>query len=131
MTAMTERIFRLFLGISLLAFLYFDLDGWIYAYIALLVFEGVTNLRIPIIVSRLRFGPDYRQYVAVSHCDASIPFDAERALRIIVFLLLLATFVMFPQQTWFFPWFIGTMLLMAGITNICPMVMGLRWLGFR
>jgi hypothetical protein len=38
---------------------------------------------------------------------------------------------MYREQIWFFPWFIGFMLFMAGMTNICPMVMGLRWIGFR
>lgn len=52
-------------------------------------------------------------------------------LRLLVAALLVLTFVLFPDQTWFFPWFIGFMLFMAGLTNICPMVMGLRWMGFR
>lgn len=128
---MTERVFRFILGLSLLAFLYFQQTELVYIYIAVLVFEGLTNWRIPILVSRLRYGADYRQHIAPVSESADIPFDAERALRVIVVLMLVGTFVMYPQQTWFFPWFIAFMLLMAGITNICPMVMGLRWAGFR
>jgi hypothetical protein len=32
---------------------------------------------------------------------------------------------------WFLPWFVGFALLGAGLSGICPMVIGLRWLGFR
>ena len=128
---MTERVFRFILGLSLLACLYFQLTTLVYIYIGVLVFEGLTNWRIPILISRLRYGAEYKQYIAPVSDSADIHFDAERALRVIVVLMLVATFVMFPQQTWFFPWFIGFMLLMAGLTNICPMVMGLRWIGFR
>ena len=65
-----------------------------------------------------------------SEC-AAISFDAERVLRLLVAGMLVVTFVLFKEQAWFFPWFIGFMLFMAGMTNICPMVMFLRWLGFR
>jgi len=128
---MTERVFRFILGLSLLACLYFQLTTLVYIYIGILAFEGLTNWRIPILVSRLRYGAAYKQHIAAATECPYICFDAERALRVIVVLLLVGTFVMFPQQTWFFPWFIAFMLLVAGITNICPMVMGLRWVGFR
>ena len=128
---MTERSFRFILGISLLVLLYFHLDIGIYIYIGILLFEGLTNWRIPILASRLRYGAAYNpQDLVRAECPA-ITFDAERTLRLIVAGLLVVTFVLFKEQVWFFPWFIGFMLFMAGMTNICPMVMGLRWLGFR
>ena len=71
---------------------------------------------------------------SVSHLTPSckgIPFDAERALRLVVAGLLTATYIVFPAQLWFFPWIVGFMLFMAGITNICPMAMILRAIGFR
>lgn len=58
-------------------------------------------------------------------------FEAERLLRLVVFTLLIFTVLIFPESGWFFPWFIGAMLFMAGVTNICPMVMLFRYLGFR
>lgn len=128
---MTERSFRFILGISLLILLYFHLDIGVYAYIGILLFEGATNWRIPIMVSRLRYGSAYNpQDLTTADC-AAIPFDAERVLRLLVVGFLVVTFVLFKEEVWFFPWFIGFMLFMAGMTNICPMVMGLRWLGFR
>ncbi|MDT8387135.1 MAG: DUF2892 domain-containing protein [Thiogranum sp.] len=128
---MSERIFRLILGVSLLVMLYFNFRAGIYAYIALLLFEGITNWRVPILVSRARFGSNYDTSQILSSGCAQAGFDAERALRLIVAVLLVGSYVMFREQVWFFPWFIGSMLLLAGITNICPMVMALRWIGFR
>jgi hypothetical protein len=128
---MTERSFRFILGISLLILLYFHLDIGIYVYIGILMFEGLTNWRIPVIASRLRYGAAYNPQELLSTDCATISFDAERVLRLLVAGFLVLTFVVFKEQAWFFPWFIGFMLFMAGMTNICPMVMGLRWLGFR
>ncbi|HEY9199695.1 MAG TPA: DUF2892 domain-containing protein [Gammaproteobacteria bacterium] len=128
---MSERAFRFILGASLIFLLYMQADALVYVYIGILLFEGLTNWRVPLLVSRLRYGADFRMQDLLSPGCSRIPFDAERMLRLIVALLLILTFVLFPEQTWFFPWFIGFMLFMAGMTNICPMVMGLRWMGFR
>lgn len=127
---MTERAYRIVLGVTLLVLLFLKQDTLILAYIGLLIFEGVTNLRIPILVSRLRFRSAGHPNQLSPECS-KIPFDAERALRLIVATMLIMTFVYFNATLWFFPWFIGAMLLNAGITNICPMVMALRWSGFR
>lgn len=125
---MSERIFRLIQGACLLLLLFLQQETLIHIYIALLLFEGITNLRIPIIISKLRYG-EFRESTDTS-CR-SIPFDAERALRLIVAGLLITTYILFPTQLWFFPWITGFMLFMAGVTNICPMAMSLRWMGFR
>jgi hypothetical protein len=126
---MSERVFRFILGAVLILLLFFQEQQLIYVYIGILLFEGVTNWRVPKLVSRMRAGSGYTE--VFSPGCAKIPFDAERALRLIVAGLLILTYVMFREEVWFFPWFIGFMLFMAGMTNICPMVMGLRWLGFR
>ena len=103
----------------------------IYGYIVLLMFEGVTNWRIPILVSKLRYGDKFQEYVEDSSSDAKVQFDAERVLRFVVGIFVVISFILLPDLLWFFPWFVGFMLMMAGITNICPMVMFLRWVGFR
>ncbi len=130
---MTERIFRIILGVILLATLYFDMRLAIYGFIVVLLFEGITNWRIPILVSRLNGGP----MLANPECTMSsgeharINFEAERALRLAVAAFLIVSYVMFNKELWFFPWFIGFALFGAGLSGICPMVMGFRWLGFR
>lgn len=128
---MSERVFRFILGAALIFLLYLQADQLVYVYIGVLLFEGATNWRVPLLVSRLRYGADFRAQDVLSPGCSRIPFDAERMLRLIVAVLLILTFMLFPEQTWFFPWFIGFMLFMAGMTNICPMVIGLRWMGFR
>ncbi len=129
---MSERFFRILLGSSLLLFLYLESRQLILVFIGLLLFEGITNWRIPILVSKARYGADYSQ--AVNACGGettTLSFEAERVLRLIVASLLVISYVILGEMAWFFPWFIGVMLLFAGLTNICPMVMTLRLIGFR
>ena len=128
---MNERVFRFILGASLLLLLFLEQEQAIYIYIGILIFEGVTNLRVPMLVSRIRYGRYYNAGQAPPDASARIPFDAERVLRLIVAVFLIVSYVVFREEVWFFPWFIGFMLFMAGMTNICPMVMTLRWVGFR
>ena len=94
----------------------------IYGLIALLSFEALTNLRVPVLVSQLRYGK------TIVDIDGNILwspliFNSERLLRIVVLIFLVLSCVLFPEPIWFFPWFVAAMLLLAGITNICPMVM--------
>ena len=130
---MNERIFRIILGSVLLLLLYFDLRPAIYGFIVLSFFEGVTNWRIPILVSRMRsdWNAGTTDCALSPGADARINFEAERALRLAVAVLLVVSYVIFPKELWFFPWFIGFALFGAGLSGICPMVMGFRWLGFR
>lgn len=125
---MTERSFRLIQGLYILLALYFEVDILIYAYLCVLLFEGITNWRIPILINRLRYGEIPLEGVEQG---SRFSFEAERFMRIVVFTLFIFTFLVFPELGWFFPWFIGAMLFMAGVTNICPMVMMFRYLGFR
>jgi hypothetical protein len=130
---MNERIFRIVLGVVLLLLLYFDLRQAVYGYIVLLFFEGVTNWRVPILVSRMRGdrNVDVGECALSPGAEARINFEAERALRLAVAAFLVVSYVLFPKELWFFPWFIGFALFGAGLSGICPMVMGFRWLGFR
>lgn len=130
---MTERTFRIFLGAVLLAALYFELPMVIYGYIVVLLFEGVTNWRIPILVTRLsgRENPTNSECTLSPGDNARIDFEAERVLRLVVAAFLIISYVLFSKELWFFPWFIGFALFGAGLSGICPMVMGFRWLGFR
>jgi hypothetical protein len=32
---------------------------------------------------------------------------------------------------WFFPWFMGFAIMGAGASGICPVLLGLRWAGFK
>ena len=127
---MTERTIRIFIGGALLLGLYFDLAPLIYTLIGILAFQGITNWRITRIVARLRYG----SAVALGPCCTPAPdaarvrinFEAERALCLIVAALLLLTYGLYFDQLWFIPWFIAFALFGAGVSGICPMILGLR-----
>ncbi len=132
---MTERFFRLIVGALLLVGLYFSIDALLAALIAVLVVEGLSNYRIPMLVSRLRqpvnavFG-DSSELAPGTHC-ARIPFDAERAWRLSVAMMLVLTLYLFNQQLWFFPWFMGFAIFGAGLSGVCPVLISLKLVGFR
>jgi len=132
---MTERLFRLLIGACILTALNFDLRNLMIGLIAVLMFEGLTNLRVPLLISRLRYGSG-----AVNSTDKvlwpiqaffTISFDAERAWRFTVAVLLVLTYLMYYQQAWFMPWFMGFAIFGAGLSGVCPMLISLRLIGFR
>ena len=139
---MTERTFRIFLGAGLFILLYSSaISGrtdLILFYIGLLVFEGITNWRLPGLLTKIKNKISYstpslgKQYLPgeIAH-HFSIPFEAERAMRLVVAILLVFPLFVSADIMWIVPWFVASMLLLAGVTNICPMVMFFRWLGFK
>lgn len=127
---MSERVFRIVLGGALIVFLYLRTDPPVYAYIGVLLFEGLTNWRIPALVSRLRYGKTASQAPLINQ-GARCSFEAERALRLFIAAVLLDSFVLFREQLWVIPWFLGFALLLAGITGICPLAMFFRNLGLN
>ncbi|HEX9627490.1 MAG TPA: hypothetical protein VGA00_11185 [Acidiferrobacterales bacterium] len=132
---MTERSFRILLGGLLLAGLFFDLAAVVWAVIGLLLFQGVTNWRIPRVVSRLRYGSSVVLPRCCGHAPTApagrINFESERALCLIVGAFLVVTYGLFNAELWFLTWLIGFALFAAGLSGVCPMVLGLRYLGFR
>jgi hypothetical protein len=114
-----------------MVFLFFELHTLIYAYIGLLIIEGITNLRIPLLVSRLRFGNDHQDTEEENPCAYKFNFEAERGFRFVIAGTLVITFAVFYEAAWFVPWLVGFGLTMAGITGICPIAISLRRLGLR
>lgn len=125
---MTERTFRLLIGIWLVLALFMALPVAIYLLMALLLLEGVTNWRVPGVLARLRgmSAPD-----ELTASDCRIPFEAERALRLLFAAFLAVALFGLPQLLWWLPWFIGFALIGAGLSGMCPMVQALRWVGMR
>lgn len=130
---MSERVFHLLIGLVLLVALCFDLKPAVYGLIAWLAFEVATNQRLTAIVSHLRFGG--RDVLGKTGtdgaCQCRFNFEAERALRLVLVLLLTLSYVLFFRQLWIVTWFVGFALVAAGLSGICPMIMTLRKLGFR
>jgi len=130
---MTERWYRLVQGFYLLIALYIENTIMIYTFMGVLTFEAITNLRIPALFTRMGARKDAAILLEDDNeCElARFSIDSERLLRIVVVIFLLLSYVLFPEPIWFFPWFVAAMLFMAGITNICPMVMMFQYIGFR
>lgn len=130
---MTERVYRLLVGLSVLGILYLDFRPAMYGLIALMVFEAVTNWRVPLLVSLLRYGAaeNHGSVAAGGLIACRFSFEAERALRLVFSAVLFVTYVLFNQNLWLFPWFAGFALAVAGLSGICPMLLFLERIGFR
>jgi len=120
-------------GATLLVALYFDTNQAVYVLIGLAAFEAITNLRIPLLVSRLRYGndgdPDEGSLGIQFHPRTS--FEAERAFRLSVATMLSVSLFVYPDTLWFFPWFMGFAILGAGISGVCPMFVAMKWAGLK
>ena len=133
---MSERSFRFVLGFLLWASLssaaYFQTMLPVYILISILLFEFITNWRLTLIFQYIRFGAQAcsnSQNLCIK--NSFWIFDAERLLRLIIALFIIISYTILPDILWFIPWFTAGMLIMASITNICPMAMFLKWSGLR
>ncbi|HID49196.1 MAG TPA: hypothetical protein EYP40_06230 [Chromatiales bacterium] len=130
---MTDRSYRLVFGAVVLLGLYFDLYPILYGLIGMTAFEGITNLRVPRLVTTLRHGanPWLQETTADFGFMPRFRFEAERAWRLLAAGLLGLSLMLFPDSLWFLPWFMGFAILGAGVSGICPMYLGLRWIGLK
>jgi len=104
-----------------------------YGIIVLLFAEGITNQRVPGLVCAIRKCVSKKDVEYVNLDVVAEPrfnVDSERVWRIVVagFLLLGYTFI---EALWFFPWFMGFAIFGAGLSGVCPVLLAIRWLGFR
>jgi hypothetical protein len=130
---LSNRIYRLIFGIALLLALYFDQHAVTYGLIALALTEAVTNLRIPLVVSRIRNGynGDCDEGSLGIRFKVRSNFEAERAWRLSVSIMLIVSTFAYPHALWFFPWFMGFAILGAGISGVCPVFLALKWAGLK
>lgn len=127
---MTHTAYRFIIGILLLGFLYFDLRYFMGGLIAVLLLEGITNIRTTRLTTRLRaaLGMTSKPAIATS-CPAG--FEAERAFSLTVGAMLLLSYFLLNPLLWFFSWFLGFALVGSGVSGFCPMLITLKWLGFK
>lgn len=127
---MRESTFRLIVGVALLIAAYLDL-AVVIALVALLsLLEGLTNFRVPAIVSRILGERDDGDATDFPATARRFDFEAERVLRLIVAALLAAALA-FPISLWFLPWILAFALIAAGISGQCALLLVLHRLGFR
>ena len=130
---MTDRAYRTLFGACILLALYFDLSLMMYILIGLLFAEGLTNQRVPILVSdiRNRISVGEFHYVNLDMAvDSRFGTDAERVWRLTVGFFLLISYALI-EPLWWFPWFMGFAIFGAGLSGICPVLMAIRWIGFK
>jgi len=129
----SDRMYRGVLGAAILIALYFELQWMMLALIGFLFLEGITNQRLPKIVCKIRNSvtDNTVQYVN-SEVVTSPRFnvESERVWRVVVGLMLLVSFV-FIETLWWFPWFMGFAIFGAGLSGVCPVLLGIRWTGFK
>jgi hypothetical protein len=120
-------------GITLLLALFFEQRHVIYALIGLAFFEGISNQRIPSLIAGRRALPACNpdEGTLGIRFTNRYRFEAERAWRMLVAVMLGISIFVFPDALWFFPWFMGYAMMGAGASGVCPMYLGLKWAGLK
>ncbi len=127
---MSDRSYRFFLGLCILISLFLRLDYAIYIIIGMMLIESVTNYRIPILINQFN-SHTHTSNKQSSNFSSFFGIEAERVFRFIVVVFIALGTIAYPDSLWFFPWFVGLNLVLAGITGICPLVILLQKLGFK
>ena len=131
---MSERLFLFIVGGYILTALYLDLDIMIYALCIWLLIEAVTDLRITTL-SQKAIRKTVPAGLTIFQTQQRFDFDSFRAWRLVVAVMLGSSFILVRdydiEVLWFFPWFMGFAILGAGVSGVCPVLLFIRWLGFR
>ena len=109
------------------------MPGLIYALIIVVLLEGITNLRIPVLISEMRFdnsGDSTEGTLGITFRER-FGFDAERAWRLLLGSVLIVVYVFFYDEVWYLAWFMGFAIRGAGLSGVCPLFISLKWAGFR
>ena len=131
---MSERVFLFFVGVYILVALYLGMDVMIYLLSLWLLFEAITDIRLTTLTQK-SMKKSVPAGLIVFNTNQRFDFDALRTWRITVAVLLGGSLILLKEQNvefvWFFPWFMGFAILGAGASSVCPVLLFLRWLGFK
>lgn len=131
---MSERLYLFGVGVSILLGLYFELDVLIYFIAAFMMFEAVTDIRLTTYLQKTRHIV-LDSGLVILRSRPRIHISAERAWRFVVAMVLLAVYALINElgydMLWFFPWFMGFAIMGAGVSGVCPVLLGLKFIGFR
>jgi hypothetical protein len=99
-----------------------------------LVFEAVTNVRLTTLSQKL-FHKTVPAGLTSFQSTSRFNFESLRAWRITVAIMLGGSFLLLKEQgleiVWFLPWFMGFAIMGAGASGVCPVLLLLRWVGFK
>jgi hypothetical protein len=131
---MSERFFLFLVGAYILIALYLEINSMIYLLSLWLLFEAITDIRLTNLSQQLIRKP-LPAGLTVFQSHPRYNFDAFRAWRISVAVMLGGSFILLNEQNievvWFIPWFMGFAILGAGVSGVCPVLLLLRWIGFK
>jgi len=131
---MSERVFLFFVGAFILIALYAEIDLLIYALSIFLLIEAITDIRLTTLSQKM-LNKTVPTGLTLFQTKQRFDFDSFRAWRIVVPFMLGGTFVLLNEYQmeilWFFPWFMGFAIMGAGVSGVCPMVLMVRWVGFK
>ena len=131
---MSERVFLFVVGAVILTSLYFEQNMMIYALCLWLLFEGITGLLLTRLSHKLI---PITEPVGLTTFQTKqrFNFEALRATRIVIAFFLGSSFFLLNEygfeMLWFFPWFMGFAILGAGVSAVCPIMLIIKWIGFR
>ncbi len=99
-----------------------------------LVIEAVTDVRLTSLSQKM-LHKTVPAGLTVFQTTSRFDFEAPRAWRITVAVMLGGSFLLLKEHNievlWFFPWFMGFAIMGAGASGVCPMLLFLRWAGFK
>ena len=131
---MSDRSYLFIVGAYILLSLYIEIDLMIYVLVAIMFIEGVSGFTITDLTQKM-MGLQIESELLTYPTKTRFNFDGFRALRILFSVVLTLSYVAVHEYgyeiVWFFPWFLGFALLGAGVSSVCPVLLGMRWLGFR
>lgn len=131
---MSDRAYLFFSGLYILCALYLSIDSMIYALIVVMFFEGVSGLTLTSLSQKVR-GLSLDSGLLRYDAPPRYNFEAFRALRIFFAVAMSAAYLGVHEYDfeviWFLPWFFGFALMGAGVSSVCPVLLAMRWLGFR
>jgi hypothetical protein len=121
------------MGALLLVLLYTEYYILAYAVIAMTLFEGLTNQRLNLVVTRImrKFGANVSDSDRPRREHYRIAFDAERAQRLFIAVIFAVLFFLAPKELWILNWFFAFGMLLSGIVMFCPVIAFFRAVGFR
>jgi hypothetical protein len=130
----SERFYLFSIGGYTLIGLYFEIDNMIYLLSLWLILEAITNIRLTTITQKL-LHKQLDPGLTVFKSHQRFNYEASRAWRILVAVMLGGSFLLLNEENievvWFFPWFMGFAIMGAGASGVCPMMLALHWAGFR
>lgn len=131
---MSERLYLFIIGTYILIGLYFEIDIMIYFLSLWLILEAATNIRLTTLSQKFFHHP-VPAGLTVFQSSSRFDYDSLRAWRIMVAVMLGGSFLLLKEQglefVWFIPWFMGFAIMGAGASGVCPVLLLLRWLGFK